>query len=240
MPQVGRTRRHKTREKIHPPGRRAYCLTPLTSPKSVNPQLRSVETFSAPLVHSRSVRSGQAGRNSGRSSGGGAAVARLEGKTSQIVGRRETRSTSRQPDTWRTRSAPRNRDGAGRESTARRKPSKRGRQGPRRPPPPELPLVRLFRPSSSSWCRLTTHPETPLPGVPLPVVGSAPAGGQYAKTFRELLLPLQLPGPMGGLSRGIHLEAPLMQGRENPDGLSRALRPRVAVGEGSKPRRLPR
>src|SRR4026209_117997 len=37
MPQVGRTRRHKTREKIHPPGRRAYRLTPLTSPKSVNP-----------------------------------------------------------------------------------------------------------------------------------------------------------------------------------------------------------
>jgi hypothetical protein len=37
MPQVGRTRPHKTREKIHPPGRRAYRLTPRTFPKSVNP-----------------------------------------------------------------------------------------------------------------------------------------------------------------------------------------------------------
>src|SRR6185437_10843412 len=104
--------------------------------------------------------------------------------------------------------------------------------GPRRPPPPKLPMVHLLRPASSSRGRFPTHPKAPLPGAPLEVVALASARRQYAKTFREFLLPLHLRAAMRGFSRRIHRVAPLIQGRENPDGLSRALRPGVAVGEG--------
>src|ERR1041385_1702006 len=144
------------------------------------------------------------------------------------------------PRTWRRPSTLRDRDDGGLGSSARRKPSKKGRPGPRRPPPSE-PMVRLLRSALPSRGRFPAHPEAPLPRAPLEVVALAAAHRRYAETFRELLLPLQLRGAVRGLSHSIHLVAPLIHGRENPDGLSRALRPGVAVGEElPKPRRLPR
>src|SRR4030095_8951437 len=102
--------------------------------------------------------------------------------------------------------------------SARRKPSKKGRRGPRRPPASE-PMGGLLRPGLPSRGRVPPHPEAPLPGAPLEVVALAPAHRRYAETFRELLLPLQLRGAVRGLSHSVHLVAPLIQGRENPDGL---------------------
>src|SRR5438067_12512681 len=145
----------------------------------------------------------------------------------QITGPRVD-STSLQPRTWRTPSAPPNRDGAVRESSARRKPSKKGRRGPRRPPPSEALIERPFR---SSRSRLPADSEPPLPRAPLEFAGLAPADWHHAETLRELLLPFRAVVARGRLGRRIHLEDPLIQRRENPDGLSRALRPGVAVGE---------
>ena len=145
----------------------------------------------------------------------------------QITGLRVD-STSLQPRTWHTPSAPPNRDGAVRESSARRKPSKKGRRGPRRPPPSEALIERPFR---SSRSRLPAHSEPPLPRAPLEVAGLAPADWHHAETLRELFLPFRAAVARGRLCRRIHLEDPLIQRRENPDGLSRALRPGVAVGE---------
>jgi hypothetical protein len=93
------------------------------------------------------------------------------------------------------------------------------------------PNKRSSSSSASSSGRLPAHPEPPLPRAPVEVVPLAAAHGRYAKTFRELLLSPQLLVAMGGLGCRTHRVAPLSQGRENPDGLSRALRPGVAVGE---------
>src|SRR5204863_2841570 len=69
------------------------------------------------------------------------------------------------------------------------------------------------------------------PRAPLEVAGLAPADWHHAETLRELFLPFRAAVARGRLCRRIHLEDPLIQRRENPDGLSRALRPGVAVGE---------
>src|SRR5438874_12991726 len=111
----------------------------------------------------------------------------------QITGLRVD-STSLQQRTWHTPSAPPNRDGAVRESSARRKPSKKGRRGPRRPPPSEALIERPFR--SSRSC-LPAHSEPPLPRAPLEVARLAPADWHHAETLRELFLPFR-----GAVARG--------------------------------------
>src|SRR6266496_1721070 len=119
----------------------------------------------------------------------------------QITGLRVD-STSLQLRTWRTPSAPPNRDGAVRESSSRRMPSKKGRRGPRRPPPSEARIERPFRSSRSS---LPAHSE-PLPRAPLEVAGLAPADWHHAETLRELFLPFRAAVARERLCRRIHLE----------------------------------
>ena len=97
--------------------------------------------------------------------------------------------------------------------------------------PNSCPNRRSSSSSASSSGRLPAHPEAPLPGAPVEVVPLAAAHGRYAKTFRELLLSPQLRVAVGRVGCRTHRVAPLSQGRESPDGLSRALRPGVAVGE---------